>query len=100
MSKRFPSDTQDRFMVRLPEGMREIIGAAAKASKRTMNAEIVARLELSFADNEGHDASITSSTNPMTKTQRDALMLRLAAIETRLQRVEETTSKIGTQDNG
>jgi len=36
-------------MLRLPEGMRDQIKAAAEASKRTMNAEIVARLETSLA---------------------------------------------------
>lgn len=99
MSKRFPSDTQDRFMVRLPEGMREMIGAAAKASKRTMNAEIVARLELSFADHEGHDASAQLASKPINKTQIDALMLRLAAIETRLQLVEEATLNLSLKGN-
>lgn len=34
----------DQFQVRLPEGMRDEIAAAAKANGRSMNAEIVARL--------------------------------------------------------
>lgn len=36
-------------MLRLPPGMRDRIAAAAKAANRSMNAEIVARLEASFA---------------------------------------------------
>jgi hypothetical protein len=39
--KPYPSDTQDRFIVRLPEGMRERIAAEAKTNNRSMNAEIV-----------------------------------------------------------
>lgn len=39
----------DKFMLRLPEGMREQIKAAAEGNSRSMNAEIVARLEASFA---------------------------------------------------
>lgn len=35
-------------MLRLPDGMRDRIKAAAEASNRSMNAEIVARLEKSF----------------------------------------------------
>lgn len=35
----------DKFMLRLPDGMRERIKAAADASGRSMNAEIVATLE-------------------------------------------------------
>lgn len=44
----FPSDQQDKFMLRLPDGMREKIKVAAEANKRSMNAEIVARLEATF----------------------------------------------------
>ena len=37
-----------KFLVRLPESMRSHIEAAAKAARRSMNSEIVARLEQSF----------------------------------------------------
>ena len=40
-----PSRTADQFVVRLPAGMRDSIAEAAKASNRSMNAEIVARLQ-------------------------------------------------------
>ena len=46
--KPFPSETQERFIVRFPDGMRDRIAEAAKANNRSMNAEIVARLEESF----------------------------------------------------
>lgn len=49
MREQYPSETQDRVMVRLPDGMRERLKEAAKVGKRTMNAEIVARLEFAFA---------------------------------------------------
>lgn len=35
----------DRYMLRLPDGMRDRIKAAAEANNRSMNAEIVATLE-------------------------------------------------------
>lgn len=38
----------DQFVVRLPDGMRERIGEAAQTNARSMNAEIVARLERTF----------------------------------------------------
>ncbi|NML61793.1 Arc family DNA-binding protein [Massilia sp. RP-1-19] len=38
----------DKFIVRLPPGMRDEIFAAAKANNRSMNAELVARLAKSF----------------------------------------------------
>lgn len=34
----------DKFMLRLPDGVRERIAEAAKANNRTMNAELVARI--------------------------------------------------------
>lgn len=44
----FPSDNQDKFLLRLPEGMRERIKAAADKNSRSMNSEIVAALEDKF----------------------------------------------------
>lgn len=38
----------DKFMLRFPDGMRERVAEAAKAAGRSMNAEIVQRLEQSF----------------------------------------------------
>jgi hypothetical protein len=38
----------EKFVVRLPDGMRDRIAASAKENSRSMNAEIVTRLELSF----------------------------------------------------
>ena len=47
-NKPYPSDTQERFIVRFPDGMRDRIAEAAKANNRSMNSEIIARLEASF----------------------------------------------------
>jgi hypothetical protein len=44
----FPSAKQDQFVLRLPDGMRERIKDAAEGNGRSMNAEIVDRLEVSF----------------------------------------------------
>jgi hypothetical protein len=52
-----PSPDRDKFIIRLPDGMRERIKAAADANNRTMTAEIVARLRMTFdADNVVSDA--------------------------------------------
>lgn len=40
----------DRFMLRLPDGMRDRIKAAAEANNRSMNAEVVASLEEKYPD--------------------------------------------------
>lgn len=41
----YPSQQQDKFVLRLPDGMRDRIKAAAAENNRSMNAEIVSALE-------------------------------------------------------
>ncbi len=48
MKKAYPSDKQDQYMIRFPDGMRDRIKEAAEDVGRSMNQEIVARLESSF----------------------------------------------------
>jgi len=43
-----PSDQADKFMLRLPNGMRDRIKDAAEQNGRSMNSEIVMRLESSL----------------------------------------------------
>lgn len=46
---KYPSQTAERFQIRLPDGMRDAIRDAAEKNGRSMNAEIVHRLEASLA---------------------------------------------------
>lgn len=45
MSNKFPSQVQDKFTVRFPDGMRDKIAEQAKKNNRSMNAEIILALE-------------------------------------------------------
>lgn len=60
----------DKFMLRFPDGMRDRIREAAEGNKRSMNAEIVARLEQTFDPSQGSagflDSSIHSILNRST----------------------------------
>lgn len=47
MSGRAPQ-TQDKYILRLPDGLRERIAEHAKANGRSMNAEIVRLLEINY----------------------------------------------------
>ncbi|MGE8126594.1 Arc family DNA-binding protein [Methylobacterium sp. NPDC080182] len=47
----------DKFMLRMPDGMRDRLKAEAEANKRSMNAEIVARLESTLEARGGIEAS-------------------------------------------
>lgn len=50
METKYPSRALDRIMVRLPDGMRDRLAEAAKSNKRSVNAEVVARLSQSMED--------------------------------------------------
>lgn len=41
----YPSQTADKYMLRLPDGWRDIIKEHAARNRRSMNSEIIARLE-------------------------------------------------------
>lgn len=43
--KPYPSEEANRFQVRMPDGMREAICEAAARNGRSMNSEIIARLQ-------------------------------------------------------
>lgn len=49
---RKPSEAQDKFIVRLPDGMREQLKAAAEGNGRSMTSEVVERLRASFEKNQ------------------------------------------------
>lgn len=75
----------DKFMLRLPDGMRERISDLAKRNGRSMNAEIVARLDsaLSGASTENHLVSTVvtmgrtlDTLNRLAETQ-DALLMSI-----------------------
>ncbi|MGR7993822.1 Arc family DNA-binding protein [Xanthobacter sp. ZOL 2024] len=60
MTSRVPSRGSDQFNLRFPDGMRDRIKEAAEASGRSMNAEIIARLEASFAPRQPGDEQIAA----------------------------------------
>lgn len=45
---KYPSEMAERFQVRMPDGLRDRLRDAAAANGRSMNSEIVARLDASF----------------------------------------------------
>ncbi|HGY9633463.1 Arc family DNA-binding protein [Pseudomonas alloputida] len=52
------SRTADKFVIRLPDGMRAKIADIAKDHHRSMNSEIIARLELSIEQDEHGDLTV------------------------------------------
>lgn len=84
MSKQpYPSQTQDRFIVRLPDGLRDRIAVAAKANGRSMNSEIVGTLEKAYPIPEAETVLLTAleeifERSRQCKTKPDAVDLYAA----------------------
>jgi len=98
MVDRAPQD-QDKYIVRFPEGMRDHLKAEAEKNKRSLNAEIIARLEFTVglddldnrtkgspappspADYAGLDP--TNPTSVLQDIREELAALRAELIETR-----------------
>lgn len=61
MVQESPSRGMDKVIVRLPDGMRDRIKAAAEANNRSMNAEIISRLDRSFTVEPEWEQAIAST---------------------------------------
>lgn len=66
----YTSRTADKFVVRLPDGMRERIAEVARNHHRSMNSEIIARLEQSINQEQNVEAI-----DPNTVTIHERRML-------------------------
>ena len=68
-----PSQTQDKFIVRLPDGMREAIRQRAEAAGRSMNAEVIVALERHLAGEPAGDlAQLVEDAVARALARRDA----------------------------
>lgn len=91
MSLNGNSRTADKFVVRLPDGMRERIAKIASTNHRSMNSEIIGRLEDSInADDpkytpihpdqlSAEEMAIVMSVRDMAKGKRKALLILLSS---------------------
>lgn len=80
----------DKFMLRLPDGMRDRIRVEAESNKRSMNAEIVSRLQ------ESLDAPARQAA-AMLKAQADALRSQHESMKRQAASVSETMEMITAQ---
>lgn len=65
----YSSRTADKFVVRLPEGMREKLAEVARNRHRSMNSEIISRLSASLeSDGEGVAVEVNEETPRRTVT--------------------------------
>jgi plasmid stability protein len=83
MSAEYPSRTLDKIVIRLPDGMRDRLAEAAAANKRSVNAEVVARLQQTLE-------AETKSVTPWLE-DREARAMPLVAAD--IARIIEETSR-------
>lgn len=76
-----PSDIADKFMLRMPDGMRDRIAESAKANNRSMNSEIIARLDASFE---------TDRLNSDIRNRLEELAERQETLDERISRLEKS----------
>jgi len=71
----YSSRTADKFVVRLPDGMRERIAEVARNHHRSMNSEIIARLEQSLIQEGalGEELSMRMDSPALSLNERELL---------------------------
>lgn len=82
----YSSRTADKFVVRLPEGMRDRIAEVARAQHRSMNSEIITRLEQSLR-NDGqalYNDHLSLDSDELSSHERE-LLLRFRQLAQRQQ---------------
>nr|WP_051686593.1 Arc family DNA-binding protein [Ochrobactrum sp. UNC390CL2Tsu3S39] len=72
-----PSDTADKFVLRLPDGMRERIKREADTNNRSMNAEIVATLEERYPQKTTFTDFMRDWVAPIAAAKTDEEKIRL-----------------------
>ncbi|MEE7449428.1 hypothetical protein MRF4_17325 [Methylobacterium radiotolerans] len=75
-----PGRFSDQFNLRLPDGMRDRLKAEAEANKRSMNAEIIARLENSLNNTDFFEHPILNLNN-RKHLDRSSLVLAQTVIQ-------------------
>jgi hypothetical protein len=95
MSKTSPRALADQFTLRLPDGMRDAIAVAAKANERSMNAEILAHLQISLNHSNNSELPLERSFQDGSNRQEAAfraelerLRMGLESLDARLKAVE------------
>jgi enolase len=87
-----PARYLDKFMLRFPEGMRDRIAEVAKANGRSMNAEIIARLQKSLADERS--AAVLGDFGEAAYDRSKAMDLLLDKVEQVIKQLDDKVSSL------
>lgn len=69
MTERIPQDA-DKFLLRMPEGMRDRIKLAAERNNRSMNSEIISALERAFPEASGAGDALGDAAEALEELRR------------------------------
>lgn len=96
MAQESPSRTQDKFMLRMPEGMRDRIKEQAGRYNRSMNAQIVHALQGYFDDSDWHDAHLKQMESEIADIENEVLPTK-EEIEENDESMQEYYNKISKE---
>lgn len=85
-----PVQPEDKYTVRFPDGMRDRLKAEAEANNRSLNAEIIARLESSFSP---QNEALMQATL-VAESLRENLTARIQNYESLTQRLERREQRL------
>ncbi|WP_082988090.1 Arc family DNA-binding protein [Bordetella bronchialis] len=88
----FPSEAADKFVLRLPDGLRDQIAEAAKKSGRSMNAEFIHRIQLSLLAD-------AAEVNDVESTQLDLIQAKMERVNELLDIALEKAQKARSRNN-
>ncbi|MGR7638277.1 Arc family DNA-binding protein [Klebsiella aerogenes] len=90
---KYPSQLQDKFNLRFPDGMRDAIAERAKANGRSMNSEIIDMIGKALVSPSLNDEEFVYMLEVATK-ERMSEQDKILAESTLLQMAEKLTEKI------
>lgn len=94
-----PSRKLDQYIVRFPEGMRDVLKYAAAENKRSMNAEIIERLDRSIMEDDARERAAASRvarvTMPADMSEDDFVNMVRAATDEAVRRAISEVVKLG-----
>lgn len=93
----------DKIMLRVPDGMRDRLKDEAAANNRSMNSEIVARLEASFSESDisAREARLERALDNLLMQRDDeakqnaALKMSIATLSAQVQSLTEAAKALG-----
>ncbi|MBC8950259.1 Arc family DNA-binding protein [Xenorhabdus sp. TS4] len=97
---KYPSQTQDKFTVRFPDGLRDAVAKRAEANGRSMNSEIVQIIEDAIAAEEsGVSLSEATELKKLMDIQKAAIDRNNELMDTQKAAIDRNNELMATNQN-